>query len=124
MTEPAKLLRTDYIVFFADGNTRFSFVQWPREPGLKLIEALVLPILGEGEPLEQVSVLYEGRPRDMFVSELGRLGLTTRPPLPRNEAATAIYRAHWLGRKPDTVPDSLPWIAGAAVLFTNRTVWT
>ena len=124
MTEPERLYRTDYIAFFPDGSTRSGFVQWPRNPGLALIKQLVLPLLGDHEPLEQVAVLYKDRPADMFVSELGHLELDTRPPLPRNDAATDIYRAHWRGKYPGDDPERLPWIAGPAVLFTNRIVWT
>jgi hypothetical protein len=124
MTGPEKLYRTDYIAFFPDGSTRSGFVQWPRNPGLALIEQLVLPLLGDGEPLEQVAVLYKDRPADMFVSEYGHLDHGTRGPLPRNDAATDIYRAHWRGNHPNDDPDTLPWIAGPAVLFTNRIVWT
>jgi hypothetical protein len=41
---------------------------------------------------------------------------------PRNEAATTIYRANALRQFPGTDPESLPWIAGPAVLFDRR-VW-
>lgn len=93
-------------------------VRWPKKPGYQLIKALVEPHLG-GEPMEHVTVLCRGKRSDMFVSELGRLQLTTRAPLPRNERATAIYRTNW---HPGTDPELLPWIAGPAVLFFRR-VW-
>jgi hypothetical protein len=96
-------------------------VRWPREPGYDLVRAVVEPHLG-GEPLEHIAVLHNGARRDMFVSELGTIALTTRPPLPRNERATAIYRAAWLARHPECDPESLAWIAGPAVLFERR-VW-
>ena len=54
---------------------------------------------------------------DMFVDETGHA-----KDLPRNEAATAIYRANWLRQHPGTDPESLPFIAGPAVLFDRR-VW-
>jgi hypothetical protein len=41
---------------------------------------------------------------------------------PRNEAATTIYRANWLRQHPGVDPETLPWIAGPAVLFDRR-VW-
>lgn len=97
-------------------------VEWPAVPGYRRIAELVEPLLGD-EPLEHVSVLYQGEHRDMFVSELGHLELTTRRPLPRNDRATAIYRAAWMARHPWTKPETLQWIAGPAVLFLNRRVW-
>ena len=54
---------------------------------------------------------------DMFVDEVGQL-----KGLPRNEAATATYRKAWVQATGDD-PESLPWIAGTAVLF-DETVWT
>lgn len=97
-------------------------VDWPRSPGYKTIAALVEPILGEGEPLEHVAVLVGEARRDMFVSELGHVALTTRGPLPINFKATEIYRHNWMTQHPDDNPDSLPTIAGTAVLF-HRIVW-
>lgn len=67
---------------------------------------------------EHVNVLFEGCRADMFVDERGRLD-----DLPRNEAATAIYRAGWLARYPESDPEDLHWIAGTAVLF-ERIVWS
>lgn len=99
-------------------------VDWPSAPGYDRIKALVEPLLGEKEPLEHVAVLHEGKRRDMFVSEYGHVRLTTRPPLPINDVATKIYRNNWMTRFPETDPETLPDIAGTAVLFTNRIVWT
>jgi hypothetical protein len=100
-------------------------VWWPRRegggPGYHWLRTFVEPLLGH-EPLEHVSVLWDNRQADMFVSELGRVHMTTRPPLPRNEAATIIYRTAWLRREAETAPERLPWIAGTAVLFERR-VW-
>jgi hypothetical protein len=67
---------------------------------------------------EHVSVLFEGKPADMFVDENGHA-----KNLPRNEAATAIYRAYSLRQHPNTDPESLPFIAGTAVLF-DAPVWS
>jgi hypothetical protein len=97
---------------------------WPSNPGYDRIKALVEPLLGEGEPLEHVSVLHKGHRRDMFVSELGHRDLTTRGPLPINDEGTKIYRNYSLAMEPGRDPESLPDIAGTAVLFPTRTVWT
>lgn len=72
---------------------------------------LLSPLL-EGDKPERVSVLWRGRPRDMFVGETSRLR-----DLPRNEAATAIYRAAYLAHSPTVHPELLPFIAGSAVMF-------
>jgi len=92
-------------------------VDWPTEPSFKAIRALLDPIFLK-RPWEHVSVLIEGRRADMFVDESGHLA-----GLPRNEAATALYRANWMTRHPDADPESIPWIAGVAVLF-ERIIWT
>lgn len=90
-------------------------------PGYDQLRLLIEPLL-DGEPMEHVSVLWAGKRADMFASELGCMALKTRGPLPRNEEATSIYRANWLSRHPDCEPESLPFIAGTAILFDKR-VW-
>ena len=90
-------------------------------PGYVQLKAVIEPLL-DGDPMEHVSVLWEGKRADMFVSELGHVPLTTRLPLQCNDAATAIYRANWLKHHPGTDPESLHWIAGTAVLFDDL-VW-
>jgi hypothetical protein len=115
-------VKTQYTVIPVQGPATEHEVDWPAEPGYRVIKGVVEPLLGEGEPLEHVSVLWAGKRADMFVSEYGHMQLTTRAPLPRNEAATAIYRANWLRQHPDCDPETLPWIAGTAVLF-HRIIW-
>lgn len=97
-------------------------IEWPHEPGFHRIGALVCPLLGEREPLEHVTVLYSDKRCDMFVSEYGQMPLTWRPPLPRNDRATAIYRRASMRANPEQIEDDLPTIAGVAVLFLKR-VW-
>lgn len=99
-------------------------IDWPQEPSYGVIKALVEPLLGEKEPMEHVAVLHNGDRRDMFVSEYGHMKLTWRAPLPINDVATKIYRHNWLTQHPEADPDDLPNIAGTAVLFTDRVVWT
>lgn len=86
-------------------------------PGLKALHQVLDPLL-ETTDLEHVHVLYQGKPTDMFVDEIG-----VEKRLARNEAATAIYRSFWLSTHPDDDPESLPAIYGTAVLF-SRTVWS
>jgi len=92
----------------------------PREPGYDLLRTIIEPHL-DGKRLEHVSVLFNRRALDMFVDETGLLD-----GLPRNETATAIYRAANLaGRSsapPVADPEMLNFIAGTAVLFMRR-VW-
>jgi hypothetical protein len=100
------------------------------------------PLLDGGDP-EHVLVYSGARPylgdrfyRDMFVDEEGQallLRLTEdgvsavrdRPGkgLPRNEAATALYRRNVLMHEAPSDPESHPWIAGPAVFFPDRRVW-
>jgi hypothetical protein len=113
---------TRYTLYPVSGPPVEATIDWPRNPDLSRIRALVEPMLGN-EPMEHVSVLHSDRPHDMFASEVGHLELTTRDPLLRNEAATTIYRNFALTKYPKTNPETLSWIAGPAVLF-HRIIWT
>lgn len=95
-------------------------VRLPDKPSLKELHAFLDPyFVREGETkaryFEHVSVLFNGERADMFVDETG-----VNDGLPRNEAATAIYRAAWLRSHPDVDPESLPHIAGIAVIPWRR----
>lgn len=70
------------------------------------------------EPIEHVTVLWEGRRADMFVGETSAINGRHI----RNFRATAIYRAAALAHDPTRDPESLPAISGPAVLFDDR-VW-
>jgi hypothetical protein len=77
-----------------------------------------VPIIGGGcEHAEHVAVLFNGKRAHMFVDEMGH-----HEGLPRNDAATAIYRANWLAQHPDCDPETLPWIAGDAVVLEGVTI--
>lgn len=91
-------------------------VDLPDNPGYHRLDALLRPLL-DGHDLEHVTVLHDGQRADMFVDELSAV-----KGLPRNEAATAIYRNNWLTQHPKEDPESLPPIFGAAILFSKR-VW-
>lgn len=116
-------MKTAYRIYRVGQPPEDGVIDWPSEPGFRQIAELVEPLLGENEPLEHVSVLYQGERRDMFVCEHGHMELRHRHQLPINDAATAIYRNHWLTKHPETDPGSLPEIAGTAVLFPDRQVW-
>jgi len=88
-------------------------------PGLEQIKAVVMPALGQGAELERVRVLWNGRQADMFVDEIGGPKYNRRP---RNDAATAIYRAATLRLQPALDPESLPAIYGVAAIFDDR-IW-
>lgn len=86
------------------------------EPGYHGLKNVVEPLL-DGADLEHVTVLFEDKPADMFVDEMGHM-----KSLPINREATTIYRTNWMKHNPDADPDSLPTIAGTAVVF-DRIVW-
>ena len=109
-------MKTALIILRADGNREDRDVDMAGDPGLAELRDVLEPILA-GRP-EHVAVLHDGRRADMFVHEDGH-----GAGLPRNEAATEIYRASWLSRHPSDHPETLPWIAGTAVVF-GRTVWS
>jgi hypothetical protein len=98
----------------------------PREPGYHKLREILTPLL-DGAELEHVSVFadFAGgtnyKRADMFVDDRGLL-----KNLPRNEAATLIYRrANQMGRSsapPLADPEQLSFICGPAILF-NRIVW-
>lgn len=86
------------------------------------LRAFVEPIVG-GD-MEHVNVFadFKGgnnyRYSDMFVNEIGKWKR-----LPRNEAATIIYRRNTLYHEPGKYePEDLDEIVGPAVLFEER-VW-
>ena len=109
-------MKTTYRIFRIDGKATAGVVDWPKEPGYDKIAALIKPLLG-GHDLEHVTVLHDGERRDMFVHDEGPL-----PALPPTDRATAIYRTNWMTQHPSADPESLPWIAGTAILFDRR-VW-
>lgn len=110
-------MQTTYMVMIPGQEPTTHEVDWPHAPSLPRIRSVVTPVLNGGD-LERVAVLYDGQRRDMFVDEDGHA-----KGLPRNEAATKIYRAYWLSQHPNDEPESLPYVVGPAVLFTSRQVW-
>ncbi|MBS7703263.1 hypothetical protein [Chelatococcus asaccharovorans] len=109
-------MKTVFEILRADGTCETHETDLPAEPGFEALKALIEPHL-EGGRMEHVSVLVQKCHCDMFVDEIGLL-----KDLPRNEAATEVYRANALAWNPEVDPEALPYIAGPAVLF-HRRVW-
>ena len=117
-------MKTEYTIYRPGASEPESHtVELPAEPTYDQLSALVRPLLNGGW-IERVRVLLnandpEAEPEysDMFVDEDGHL-----KNLPRNDAATALYRANWLKQHPGTPPESLPVIVGVAIVF-SRPVW-
>ena len=84
------------------GRPKKVTVDLPRSPGLDALRAAVEPLLYGGR-LEHVSVVHEGRPTDMFVGENSAFVGNVR-----NDKATKIYRASWMGQHPKDDPETLP----------------
>lgn len=109
-------MKTDYTIFRTDGTEERGSVDWPQEPGYDRISKFCEPVIECGL-LDHASVMHDGQVMDMIVDESGH-----PKGLPRNEQATIVYRSYALSRNPGIDPESLPWIAGTAVLFYRR-VW-
>jgi hypothetical protein len=107
-----------YEIIRPNGTRVMNVIDWIGNPGYDRLSALIKPLL-YGADLEHVAVLYDGQRRDMFVDENGHAKV-----LPRNEVATQIYRHNWLTQHPKTVPESMAYIVGVAVLFPDCIVWT
>lgn len=118
MTEQEKPKRPfAYRVLGVDGMVTVSAALMTADcPTLGEIHRVVKPYLDCA--VEHVLVLHNGKAVDMFVDETGVI-----KGLPRNEQATEIYRRNWLTQHPGTDPETLPHIAGPAVLFED-VVWT
>jgi hypothetical protein len=84
-----------------------------KKPAHDELRSLVEPHLG-GARLMHIQVLCPllGAWTDMFIDDMGALKR-----LPRNDAATKIYRNGFLSKRPDDDPEKLPYIAGPAVVF-------
>ena len=116
-------MQTTYTVFRVDGTSTDYTVDLPEDPGYDRIKGLVQPLIssltlsGPYSWFEHVTVLFRDERCDMFVDEHG-----LSKQLPRNDAATVVYRNNWLTRYPEKDPELLPSIRGDAVLF-HRRIW-
>lgn len=106
---------TTYTVIKVDGTLEQHEIDIPQDPGYSTLREIVVPHLG-GHPMEHVSVLYDGKPADMFVDSDGQMR-----GLDRNVVATQIYRSYTLSKQ-FIDPEELPDVVGPAVLFDRR-VW-
>jgi hypothetical protein len=119
-------IKTKMLIMRPDQPHETQECELPREPGYDRLRVLLRPLL-DGAELEHVYVLadFNGgtsyRRCDMFVDEFGAINR-----LPRNEAATEIYRRAYLrarSRQQQLIdPEQLAYIHGPAVLF-DRIVW-
>lgn len=115
-------MMTKYLIMRADGTSELREIDWPSHPHYVRIKELISPLLDGGE-IEHVSCLadFDGgtnyQRSDMIVDEHF---IDKR--LPRNDAATELYRRAALLRMPGREPESLPPICGPAILFSRR-IW-
>jgi hypothetical protein len=118
MTGADKKIPTTYRVITESGTIADHEILMERKPLYEDLRSLVEPHLSSGR-LMHVRVLcpHLGQWTDMFVDEMGALRR-----MPRNDAATIIYRNGHLSKRPDDDPEKLPYIAGTAVVFL-RPVW-
>jgi hypothetical protein len=118
MTEATDKIPTKYRVIPDTGTFVEHEVLLDKKPLYNELRGLVEPHLG-GARLMHVRVLCPllGEWTDMFADEMGALRR-----LPRNDAATRIYRNAVLSKRPDDDPEKLPYIAGTAVVFL-RPIW-
>ena len=112
-----KSINTTMHVLPPIGSMRTIMVQMRPEPDLNELRKYIEPHL-DGEQLEHVTVLWDGKRTDMFVGECSAINGR----MIRNVRATEIYRNGTLTQHPDVDPESLPAISGPAVLFDRR-VW-
>jgi hypothetical protein len=113
-----KQIPTKYRVFAEGGTFVDHEIPMEKNPVYDELRHLIEPHLG-GARLMHVRVLCPLLRdwTDMFIDEMGALKR-----LPRNDAATKIYRNSFLSKNPDNDPETLPYIAGPAVVFLSP-VW-
>jgi hypothetical protein len=113
---------------YVNGTKLERTVDLRKRPSYDELEMVMGPVFDSqrgGKPthFEHVSVLWDGKPADMFVDENGAVhGMA----LPVNEEATKIYHAASIKRDnlraPSGIISGAPKIHGTAVIF-NRRVW-
>lgn len=122
ISSPASLVETKYTVYHPDGKTEDHSLMLQHDPGYDALKKIMARHLGEGNWLEHVTVLHDGKPKDMFVDEEGLL-----KGLPVNIAATEIYHTYSKQQNPSgyaaaAMSGQLSPIVGVAILF-HRRVW-
>jgi hypothetical protein len=118
MTGARNKVATKYRVLSEAGTFVEHEILMEKKPLYDDLRNLVEPHLG-GSRLMHVRVLCPllGAWTDMFIDEMGALRRR-----PRNDPATKIYRNGFLSKRPDDDPETLPYIAGPAVVFL-RPIW-
>jgi hypothetical protein len=118
MVEVKENILTTYRVFTETGTFTDHEILMEKKPAYDDLRRLVEPHL-RGASLMHVLVLCPmlGVWTDMFIDDMSALKR-----LPRNDAATRIYRNGFLSKRPSDDPEKLPYIAGPAVVFL-RPVW-
>jgi hypothetical protein len=116
-TTKEKIL-TRYRVFTETGVSADHEILMEKKPVYDELLRLIEPHVG-GASLMHVRVLCPDLNAwtDMFIDDMGAL-----KKLPRNDAATKIYRNSFLSKHPDDDPEKFPYIAGPAVVFL-RPIW-
>lgn len=113
------MIETGFSIYFPDGRQETRVVKLAEEPGYDDLRALICPIIGDR--FEHVWIRADGEEgvgrTSMFVDDCGHLKR-----LPRNDAATDLYRRAHVARHPKGDPETLPFIVGVAVVF-DRPVW-
>ncbi len=108
-----------FVVYDPDGAERAGQARLDINPSVREVkQALSQFISGEIEHVTIMRPNSNDGAADMFVDEMGVM-----KGLPRNEKATELYRAWWLYHHPHDDPESLPWIAGVAIVF-DELVWS
>lgn len=113
-------MQLPYEVHYADGRIERATLDVPDDKPAewwKAAKPICQAVIGEHNDVEHVKVWHDGVYRDMFIDGDGQL-----KGLPRNERATAFYRANALAHQGVTDPESIDDIAGDAVLFFEK-VW-
>lgn len=95
-------------VLLPDGTVQHSGVEMSAPPTLQQLRNAVEPILRA--PMMHLAVELGS----MFVDDIA-----FTKGLPRNEQATAVYRAATLHAMPGILAETLPFISGPAVLFRD-----
>lgn len=106
----------EYVAIHPGGREDRFVARLPIRPTYDEIAKVVGPHFSNAH-FEHVSVLWDGKPLDMFVDEEGQL-----KHLPLNLRATKIYRNNWMQSHPAADPESLPTVVGLALLFSRR-IW-
>jgi hypothetical protein len=109
---------TTYRVFGETGVVADHAILMERKPLYDELRSLIEPHL-DGAAAMHVRVLcpHLNAWTDMFIDAVGAI-----KGLPRNDAATKIFRYASLSKHPDDDPEKLPYIAGPAVVFL-RSIW-